>query len=263
MSLIKSLFYLELVCLGFMAIGVVGHKTNLVPFKFAFGGFALALLVILVLVLVAVVTVILSYFLISKEPRSTAWVIAGIGILPVVVIGLMVGPGLKAPKIHDISTDTVNNIHFSHAKTLRDASENSIELPSSEVVRMQLGYYSLAPLVVDDSVEQALGKVQESIEGLGWRITHVDEASAQIEAIEETAVFGFVDDIVVRITGAPEGSGSVIDTRSVSRVGVSDLGANAARIERFQYGALASVIDGFLLPLYLVRLFICVVCFLA
>lgn len=44
-------------------------------------------------------------------------------------------------------------------------------------------------------------------------------------------MFGFKDDVVIRIT--PAGNGSRIDVRSVSRVGRSDLGANAKRIRKF------------------------------
>ena len=42
---------------------------------------------------------------------------------------------------------------------------------------------------------------------------------------------GFKDDIVIRIRTNAEGT--IVDLRSVSRVGRSDLGANAARIQRF------------------------------
>jgi len=41
----------------------------------------------------------------------------------------------------------------------------------------------------------------------------------------------FKDDVVVRV--APATNGSRIDVRSVSRVGRSDLGANARRIRMF------------------------------
>jgi uncharacterized protein (DUF1499 family) len=45
-----------------------------------------------------------------------------------------------------------------------------------------------------------------------------------VEGVAETFWFGFKDDVVARV------GDSQIDFRSVSRVGVSDLGANAARI---------------------------------
>ena len=41
--------------------------------------------------------------------------------------------------------------------------------------------------------------------------------------------FGFKDDVVVRVRENAEG-GSLVDVRSVSRVGRSDLGVNAKRI---------------------------------
>jgi uncharacterized protein (DUF1499 family) len=58
-----------------------------------------------------------------------------------------------------------------------------------------------------------------------------DASSGRIEATARTRWFGFTDDIVVRIR--PEGAGSRIDVRSASRVGRSDVGANAARIKEY------------------------------
>ncbi|MEK9866784.1 MAG: DUF1499 domain-containing protein, partial [Betaproteobacteria bacterium] len=52
------------------------------------------------------------------------------------------------------------------------------------------------------------------------------------EAVDTTFLFGFRDDLVVRIS-AEEGKGTRVDVRSKSRVGMSDLGQNAKRIARF------------------------------
>jgi len=65
----------------------------------------------------------------------------------------------------------------------------------------------------------------------GWQIVNADKNKGVIEATEMTFWFGFKDDIVVRI--APQGSGSRIDIRSLSRVGKSDVGANADRIRKY------------------------------
>lgn len=54
---------------------------------------------------------------------------------------------------------------------------------------------------------------------------------------DTTLLFGFKDDIVIRIT--PAGSGSRVDVRSASRVGRSDLGVNAKRIREFLRGLAA------------------------
>lgn len=57
--------------------------------------------------------------------------------------------------------------------------------------------------------------------GAGWRI----------EAVSTSAWFGFKDDFIVRLT--PRDGGTRVDLRSKSRVGGSDLGANAARVRDF------------------------------
>jgi uncharacterized protein (DUF1499 family) len=65
----------------------------------------------------------------------------------------------------------------------------------------------------------------------GWKQAAADRQAGRIEATDTTAMYGFKDDVVIRIR--PRGEGSLIDLRSVSRVGQSDLGANAARIQAF------------------------------
>ena len=62
-----------------------------------------------------------------------------------------------------------------------------------------------------------------------------DPVVGYVEATHTSSTFRFVDDIVIRVTG-PDGADaahSMIDLRSRSRVGRSDLGANAARIRAF------------------------------
>ncbi|MCB2114238.1 MAG: DUF1499 domain-containing protein [Parvularculaceae bacterium] len=59
--------------------------------------------------------------------------------------------------------------------------------------------------------------------GGGWRI----------EAVATSFWFGFKDDFVVRLTMV-DGGATRIDIRSKSRVGKSDLGANAARVREFE-----------------------------
>jgi len=66
---------------------------------------------------------------------------------------------------------------------------------------------------------------------MGWTIVNADDAAGRIEASDRSRWFGFTDDIVIRITAS--GSGSRIDLRSSSRVGRSDFGVNAARIESY------------------------------
>jgi uncharacterized protein (DUF1499 family) len=66
---------------------------------------------------------------------------------------------------------------------------------------------------------------------MGWQIVSVDPDSFRIEAIDRTFWFGFVDDVVVRLT--PVNGRTVLDVRSKSRVGRSDVGTNARRIREY------------------------------
>ena len=67
--------------------------------------------------------------------------------------------------------------------------------------------------------------------GLGWDIYGNNPEIGLIEAVDTTLLYGFKDDIAIRIESRL--GTTYVDLRSVSRVGVGDLGANAARIEAF------------------------------
>ncbi len=233
MSFTKSLFLGQCALLVLMVLLVISYRFRLLPFKPAFGGFALSALIVSVIAIIALVIVLLSFGVIAKEMRPMASGAFVLGVLPLIVMALTVGKGFKVPRIHDISTNTGANIEFVHAKKRRGPSENSIDLPDDSVIKQQQSYYPhIVPLENALPPEQAYAKSLEVASELGWDVVHEDVLARQFEAVDRTAIFGFADDIVVRVSAA--GTGSVVDMRSVSRVGVSDLGANAKRIERFQ-----------------------------
>ena len=64
-----------------------------------------------------------------------------------------------------------------------------------------------------------------------WDIVAADPAQGRIEATATTLLFGFKDDVAIRIT--PDGAGSRVDVRSLSRVGRSDFGTNAKRVRAY------------------------------
>ena len=75
-----------------------------------------------------------------------------------------------------------------------------------------------------------VGATKQAIDNLGWELVNIDADKGVIEATDTTAWFGFKDDVVVRITD--NSSERLVDIRSKSRVGGSDLGKNAARIHK-------------------------------
>lgn len=77
---------------------------------------------------------------------------------------------------------------------------------------------------------QAYGQAKAAAEAADAApLTDAPEAGV-LEAVQESFWFEFKDDVLIRVR--PEGTGSRIDVRSVSRVGGSDLGANCARVTR-------------------------------
>ena len=66
---------------------------------------------------------------------------------------------------------------------------------------------------------------------MGWDLIAEDSSTGMIEAVATTSFFGFKDDVVIRVRS--NGSGSVVDIRSHSRLGRGDQGKNAGRIRNF------------------------------
>lgn len=133
------------------------------------------------------------------------------------------------PRIHDISTDLDNPPKFVAIAPLRPGPT---EYPGAAVAALQLkAYPDIRTLVLPISKEQAFQAALDVAREMKWQIVASVPDEGRIEATDTTPWFGFKDDIVIRITAA--GQRSLIDIRSVSRVGISDLGTNAHRIRTF------------------------------
>lgn len=139
--------------------------------------------------------------------------------------------GSGVPRIHDISTDLDNPPVFETVPGLRAGSDNSLAL-NDKVQAAQKAYYTdLAPLSLSGAPADNFAAALAAAENMGWEVVASDKAKGHIEATATTALFGFKDDVVIRLSAAK--GGTRVDMRSASRVGLSDLGANAARIEAY------------------------------
>jgi uncharacterized protein (DUF1499 family) len=156
-----------------------------------------------------------------------------------VIIGLVVAwiplslqrRAQSVPPIHDISTDLENPPAFAAVLPLRADAPNPLERTADVALQQRQGYPDLAPLTLPEPSGQVFGRARQTAERLGWEIVNADPSTGILEATDTTRWFGFVDDVVVRIT--PWGTGTRIDVRSASRVGRSDIGTNARRIRDF------------------------------
>jgi len=143
----------------------------------------------------------------------------------------MVAGGGDYPAIHDITTDLSDPPTFTHAPTVRGPDSNPLDIKPDSLGAQREAYPQLQTLRSERSATNAYRHALAVAEQLGWEITWQDPEAWQFEAVDTTAIMGFKDDVAVRIRSSA--NGSVLDLRSVSRVGVSDLGANAKRIGAF------------------------------
>jgi uncharacterized protein (DUF1499 family) len=105
-------------------------------------------------------------------------------------------------------------------------------------------YPDIKTITADTDIASAFDKAVFIAENLGWDIVNksvdwktVSKNGANetiIEATQTTTLWQFKDDIVIRLrSNSQTPDTTYIDLRSVSRIGQSDLGANARRIQRF------------------------------
>jgi uncharacterized protein (DUF1499 family) len=137
----------------------------------------------------------------------------------------------RVPRIHDISTDTANPPPYLAVLALRKGAENPVDYSAEVAAQQKQAYPDVAPAMLELPPAQAFARAEHTARAMGWDIVAVAPADLRIEATDTTLLFGFKDDIVVRVT--PSGSGSRVDVRSLSRVGKSDFGVNANRIRKF------------------------------
>ena len=96
---------------------------------------------------------------------------------------------------------------------------------------MNAPYPKIEPLILPSvPYDMAYQAALDTVNRKGWKIVTAEPEEGRIEATDTTFWFEFKDDIMIRVL--PEGEqGSRIDVRSVSRVGLSDLGANVKRVK--------------------------------
>ena len=166
--------------------------------------------------------------------RGLALSLAGI-VMAAAAFGVpfaMLQSAKRVPPIHDITTDTANPPRFVAIVPLRKGSPNPFEYEDGNISRQQRAAYpDIQPATIVEPPDAAFKRALSAAHDLGWQIVAVVPDEGRIEATDTTIWFGFKDDIVIRISRAD--GGSRIDVRSVSRLGESDLGKNAARIRAY------------------------------
>ena len=241
--------FASLLSLLFVFAGVLSVRFGLLPFGISFTTFGLGLFACAILAMTAGALIARRLARKQHVGKLPLWLI--LCLMPVVLVVKQIGlVGFQAPPIHDISTDLSDPPIFVFAQTERGPHENSLEHGGEALAEQQrAGYPQLAPLQLSASKAEIWTAVKAVINANNWRVLGEDKSRGHIEAVITTPLMGFADDIVIRIRAQapstetagdsgghaklPVAESYIVDVRSVSRVGVSDLGANAARIEAF------------------------------
>ena len=260
LTLARLSMALSLLIPVYFAAAALGVKFGLWPWQTGLGVLIVRwgpglLLAALALGLVALVVAFVG------RPRQ-GWQMALVGLLiPALGMGYLVnmrGRSADIPPIHDIATNIVDPPMFS-ARILaaRQAqAANPVESLAAPITSLaayqgarfasmgaktlgqvgQEGYPAVRTLTLTAAPAEVMAAAKAQAEAEGWSDVTPQPGAGMIEATAETFWFGFKDDVVIRVRPAAAGGGSLVDVRSTSRVGLSDLGANAARIEKYLAG---------------------------
>ena len=158
---------------------------------------------------------------------------AGIGLtlclLAVGYMGMQLQAALSAPPIHHISTDTGEPPQFIEIPALRGAGSNPLDYDAETIAPLQAEAFPwVMPLRLRVTPEAAFAKARAALKDMGMEIVAEHPQQGLIEATATTFWFGFKDDVAVRVRPHPQGA--LVDVRSISRVGIGDMGLNAERI---------------------------------
>ncbi len=210
-------------------IGVLGAWTGILP---PMAGFTTFVSGCLLGGLFSTVVALIGLWLTrgQRDPEGRLRALVGLALslgLLIIVLGAA-STGGDAPPINDITTDLVDPPAFADADRVPDYQGRDMSYPPEFVAVVREHYPDLAPLRVADAPAEAFDRALRAAKGLGWEIVLEDPQAGTFYARDVTALFRFVDDVVVRVR--PDGAGARIDVRSKSRDGQGDLGANAARI---------------------------------
>ena len=220
-------------------IAAFGSGQDLWPFRTGFTVLRYAFFAAIGGGLIALVGLFLA-----RRRRSTRLV--GLNLLALVIglgfvlyLGAQIRTARTVPAIHDVSTNLDDMPQFSVLKVREDNLKN---IPDNDDPRLKAmdpesrwkaihrqAYSDLRTVSVPWPVAETVRRAEQVARARGWEIAKADPEAGLVEATDTTRFFRFKDDVVVRVRANPQG-GSLIDMRSISRVGGSDVGVNAERV---------------------------------
>lgn len=176
-------------------------------------------------------------------PRPLRWLGMALGGAFALYVLSMVYTARTVPAIHDISTDLADPPQYKMLALREDYLDN---VPGADDPEMRglnplqrwaaihaKAYGDIRSVRIGMPVAETIQKAERIAKERGWDVILVDPVEGRLEATDTTRFFRFKDDVVLRVRPTDDGMSSIIDMRSISRVGQSDLGVNAKRVRAF------------------------------
>lgn len=224
----KAILAVALVAAALLPLGPLGTKAGLWGFPVGLLSLAAAMGLAVLGIVIGVVALIVAAKRHVPASRRPIYLAMVINMAVMVFMGSQFFAAQDVPPIHNISTDVLDPPQFDKVVALRGESSNPLELDEETIAQQVEHYPWVKPLHSDAGTDETFGKAVAVVEAMGMELVNADEQARVVEATATTYWFGFKDDVAIRVR--PDGSGSIVDVRSISRVGLSDLGTNARRV---------------------------------
>lgn len=223
----KASLWLGLIGVILIAAGAYGAGAGLFPAP-------VGLLMVLAGFLLGIVGGLAGLIALFRNRRSGQGRRIFVGLLLSAATLAAVGPWIMRltsnPMIHDVSTNVNAQPEFSVLKLRADNLAGVGTLERWQSLHAAT-YGDIQPIRLDGTPAQAIARATAIAKARGWEIAVT--TPDRLEATDTVSPFKFKDDVLVTATPATEGSGTIVNMRSVSRIGQSDFGVNAKRVRGF------------------------------
>ena len=212
----------------------IGYRSGWWPLAWGFRILEWAAYLAIVATALAIAAIVAARRDERRRGLASAAIALLVGVATFGIPGMMLVKAKRVPAIHDITTDTGNPPKFVAVLPLRAQANarNSTDYGGPAIAaKQQQAYPEIAPLELKQSPSDAFARALDVARAMGWDVVAAVPTEGRIEATDTTLLFGFKDDIVIRV--APTAQGTRVDARSESRIGGSDVGTNASRIAQF------------------------------
>lgn len=238
----------------YFAIAALGVKFGLWDWRFGLGTLIVQWgpRILIASLLLGIVALIVA---LTRRPRSGVAAATAAMVIP--ALALAYGYHVRSrsadiPPIHDASTNPDDPPNFSQqVMALRSATgANPVHPPTTPLGSMeayqsprfqdqasrtvaelsQAAYPDLKTLLVRAERPRLWDALLHEARERDWTIHSAEPRRGDLNATAETFWFGFKDDVAVRVRPGREPGTLLVDARSTSRVGLSDMGTNAARL---------------------------------